>query len=85
MYYLVMPSLEKRQGLISFLKSHGILSVFHYVPLHLSPVGQSMGGRKGSCPVSEEKSERLVRLPFFNSLAQDDQDRIIRAIREFVK
>jgi dTDP-4-amino-4,6-dideoxygalactose transaminase len=85
MYYLVMPSLEKRQGLISFLKSHGILSVFHYVPLHLSPVGRSMGGRKGSCPVSEEKSERLVRLPFFNSLAQDDQDRIIRAIREFVK
>jgi dTDP-4-amino-4,6-dideoxygalactose transaminase len=84
MYYLIMPSLKKRQALISFLKSHGILSVFHYVPLHLSPVGQGMGGRNGGCPVSEEKSERLVRLPFFNSLAQDDQDRIIRAVREFV-
>ena len=84
MYYLMMPSLEKRQALISFLKSHGILSVFHYVPLHLSPVGQGMGGRNGGCPVSEEKSERLIRLPFFNSLAQDDQDRIIRAVREFV-
>jgi dTDP-4-amino-4,6-dideoxygalactose transaminase len=75
--------MEKRQALISFLKLRGILSVFHYVPLHLSPVGRRMGGRPGSCPVSEEKSERLVRLPFYNSLTQSDQDRVIAAIREF--
>jgi dTDP-4-amino-4,6-dideoxygalactose transaminase len=83
MYYLVMPSLEKRQSLISFLKSHGILSVFHYVPLHLSPMGQRMGGRTGACPVSEQKSERLVRLPFYNSLSQSDQDKVVRAVQEF--
>ncbi len=83
MYYLIMPSLEKRQALISFLKSRGILSVFHYVPLHLSPMGRRMGGRKGACPVSEEKSERLVRLPFFNSLSEEDQGKVIQAIREF--
>jgi dTDP-4-amino-4,6-dideoxygalactose transaminase len=83
MYYLILPSLEKRQALISFLKTRGILSVFHYVPLHLSPMGQRMGGRKGNCPVSEEKSERLVRLPFYNSLSQDNQDRVIAAVREF--
>ena len=83
MYYLVMPSLEKRQALISFLKSRDILGVFHYVPLHLSPVGQRMGGRHGSCPVSEEKSDRLIRLPFYNSLNQDDQDRVIAAIQQF--
>ena len=83
MYYLVMQSLEKRQALISFLKSRGILGVFHYVPLHLSPVGQRMGGRSGGCPISEQKSERLVRLPFFNSLNQGDQDRVMAAIREF--
>ncbi len=83
MYYLVMPSLEERQALISFLKSRGILSVFHYVPLHLSPVGQRMGGRKGACPVTEQKSERLVRLPFFNRLSQGDQDRVIAAVRLF--
>ena len=81
MYYLILPSLEKRQALISFLKSRGILSVFHYVPLHLSPVGQRMGGRKGSCPVSEEKSERLVRLPFYNGLSQDGSGRVIAAIQ----
>jgi dTDP-4-amino-4,6-dideoxygalactose transaminase len=83
MYYLVMPSLEKRQALISFLKLRGILSVFHYVPLHLSPMGQRMGGRSGACPVSEQKSERLIRLPFYNSLSQGDQDRVITAVQQF--
>lgn len=82
MYYLVMPSLEKRQALISFLKSRGILSVFHYVPLHLSSMGLRMGGRKGDCPVSEEKSERLVRLPFYNRLSQADQDCVIAAVQQ---
>ena len=83
MYYLIMPSLEKRQAFISYLKSRGILSVFHYVPLHLSPVGQRMGGRPGACPVSEEKSDRLVRLPFYNSLSSEDQARVIDAIQGF--
>ena len=83
MYYLIMPSLGKRQALISFLKSRGILSVFHYVPLHLSPMGQRMGGRKGACPVSEEKSERVVRLPFYNRLSQSDQDKVIQAVKDF--
>jgi dTDP-4-amino-4,6-dideoxygalactose transaminase len=83
MYYLILPTLEKRQAFIAHLKSRGILSVFHYVPLHLSPMGQRMGGRPGGCPVSEAKSERLVRLPFYNRLNPEDQDRVIRAIHEF--
>lgn len=83
MYYLVMPSLDARQALISFLKSHGILSVFHYVPLHLSPIGRQMGAGNGSCPISEQKSDRLVRLPFYNDLRREDQDRVIAAIRQF--
>ena len=61
MYYLVMPSLEKRQALISFLKSRGILSVFHYVPLHLSPMGQRMGGRPGE--LSGERTEKRTSGP----------------------
>jgi dTDP-4-amino-4,6-dideoxygalactose transaminase len=83
MYYLILPALERRQALIAFLKARGILSVFHYVPLHLSPVGRQMGGRPGGCPVTEEKSDRLLRLPFYNSLSQADQDQVIAAIREF--
>ncbi len=78
-----MPSLEERQALISFLKARGVLSVFHYVPLHLSPMGQRMGGRGGTCPVTEDKSERLLRLPFHNRLSQGDQDQVIAAVREF--
>lgn len=83
MYYLLLPSLEQRQALISFLKARGILSVFHYLPLHSSPMGQSLGGRKGDCPVSEEKSDLLIRLPFFNALRQADQDQVVRAIMDF--
>ncbi len=83
MYYLVMRTLEERQALISFLKSRGILSVFHYLPLHLSPMGLKLGGSTADCPVTEEKSERLVRLPFFNRLAPAEQDQVIAAVLKF--
>lgn len=46
-------------------------------------MGQRMGGRNGGCPVSEQKSERLLRLPFYNSLSQDEQDQVIAAVRQF--
>jgi dTDP-4-amino-4,6-dideoxygalactose transaminase len=80
MFYLLMPSLEQRQILIAHLKERGILSVFHYLPLHLSETGRLFGGKEGDCPVTEDVSERLVRLPFYNDLAQEDQDRVIEAI-----
>jgi dTDP-4-amino-4,6-dideoxygalactose transaminase len=83
MYYLILPSLAIRQALIAFLKARGILAVFHYLPLHLSPMGQKLGGRPGDCPVSETMSDRLLRLPFFNSLDPTSQGRIIDAIRDF--
>lgn len=83
MFYLLMPSLEKRQELISHLKSRGIWSVFHYLPLHLSEMGLQFGGRAGDCPVTEDTSERLLRLPFYNDLSTADQDRVVAAIGEF--
>jgi dTDP-4-amino-4,6-dideoxygalactose transaminase len=83
MYYLILPSLAIRQALIAFLKARGILAVFHYLPLHLSPMGQKLGGRPGDCPVSETLSDRLLRLPFFNSLDPTSQGRVIDAIRDF--
>ena len=79
----MLPSLEQRQAFIAFLKARGILSVFHYVPLHLSPVGQRLGGKLGQCPVTEQVSERLVRLPFYNRLSQEEQDRVIAAVKQF--
>ena len=68
---------------MSFLKSRGILSVFHYVPLHTSPVGQSMGGGDACCPATEEASNRLVRLPFYNSLGEPEQEQVVKAILDF--
>lgn len=84
MFYLLMPSLEIRQALIAHLKSHGILSVFHYLPLHLSEMGREFGGEAGDCPVTEDVSDRLLRLPFFNTLSPDDQQRVIEATCSFV-
>ena len=82
MFYLLMPDLKARTRLISHLKERGILSVFHYLPLHLSPMGKRFGGKPGDCPVTEDISNRLVRLPFYNDLTYEDQDQVIQAIRE---
>lgn len=82
MFYVLMPSLDSRQRLISHLKDEGILSVFHYLPLHLSPMGRHFGGMPGQCPVTEEISDRLLRLPFYNSLSEAQQDRVIDAVNE---
>jgi dTDP-4-amino-4,6-dideoxygalactose transaminase len=83
MFYLLMPSLEVRTAFIDHLKSHGILSVFHYLPLHLSDMGRSLGGKTGDCPVTENISDRLVRLPLYNDLTNDEQMRVIHAIYSF--
>jgi len=82
MYYLLLPSLNQRQALIAHLKQLGILSVFHYLPLHLSPMGLRFGGKTGDCPVTENISDRLLRLPFYNDLSEADQARIVSAVRE---
>lgn len=82
MFYLVMPSSRHRQTLIEHLKARGILSVFHYLPLHLSEMGQRMGGRAEDCPVTVDVADRLLRLPFYNELTESDQASVIEAIRE---
>lgn len=83
MFYLILPSLEIRQALIAHLKQRGILSVFHYVPLHLSRMGLEFGGREGTCPVAEDLSQRLLRLPFYNDLTEEEQSSVVTAIEEF--
>ena len=85
MYYLVMPSLEKRQALISHLNEHNINSVFHYQPLHLSEMGRQFGGEIGDCPVTEIVSDCLVRLPFYNDLTEEEQTRVIDRVTGFSK
>ena len=83
MFYLIMPSLDQRQALIEHLKSRGILSVFHYLPLHLSEVGRRLGGREGDCLVTEYVSDRLLRLPFYTELSEAEQASVVEAIKDF--
>ncbi|MFC2078678.1 dTDP-4-amino-4,6-dideoxygalactose transaminase [Candidatus Bipolaricaulota bacterium] len=80
MFYLLLPSLEKRTRLIAHLESQGIHSVFHYLPLHLSPMGRKWAYQQGDLPVTEDVSDRLVRLPFYNDLQEEDQERVCKAI-----
>jgi dTDP-4-amino-4,6-dideoxygalactose transaminase len=84
MFYLLMPSLAARQELIARLKSRGILAVFHYLPLHLSDYGKRLDGQSADCPVTEDVSDRLLRLPFFYSLTKADQAYVIEVVREFI-
>jgi dTDP-4-amino-4,6-dideoxygalactose transaminase len=83
MFYILMPDLDRRQKMITFLYERGIISVFHYLPLHLSEMGTKFGGRQGDCPVTERVSDQLVRLPFHNALSSSDVELVIETIREF--
>jgi dTDP-4-amino-4,6-dideoxygalactose transaminase len=82
-FYLLMPTLERRTSLIQHLRQRQILAPFHYLPLHLSDVGRRYGGAEGQCPVTEDVADRLVRLPLFYQLSSAEQARVIEAILEF--
>lgn len=84
MFYLILPSLEQRQALITRLNAQDIGCVFHYLPLHLSEMAQKLKSC-GDCPVAEEVSDRLVRLPFYGSLTEAEQSQVVAALYEFAE
>ncbi len=83
MFYLLTENLRTRTQLIDHLKKHGIMAVFHYVPLHTSPVGKKMGYRAGMLPVTEECADRIVRLPLYAGLSDDEMSRVTNEVRRF--
>jgi dTDP-4-amino-4,6-dideoxygalactose transaminase len=83
MFQILLPDAMTRARLADALAQRGMLAVFHYVPLHLSEMGRKLGGAPGDCPVAEDAHARLLRLPFYNSLAESDQAEVIGAIEEF--
>jgi len=83
MYYLLLPTLELRQGLITHLRQRGVQGVFHYLPLHLSEMGRRFGGQPGECPVTERVSDQLIRLPFHNALTEPEMVRVVEALRDY--
>lgn len=83
MFYLLLPGLHDRTAFIRHLRERGIYSVFHYLPLHLSAMGKTLGGKAGDCPVTEQVSDCLVRLPLYYSLADEQQSLVIDAVCKF--
>lgn len=83
MYFLVLPSLEVRSRFIEHMKDNGVMVVFHYQPLHASPVGQRMGYSHGDLPVSARIGDTLVRLPLHLGLTDDDVDHIVESVKRF--
>jgi len=84
LFYIILPSQEIRDNLIGFLRDRKIGSAFHYLPLHLSPMGRAFGYQEGACPVTEDISGRLLRLPFHNRITREEQDRVVSGISEFL-
>jgi dTDP-4-amino-4,6-dideoxygalactose transaminase len=83
MFYILLKDEGIRDALMNYLKSNGILAVFHYLPLYLSPIGRSMGYKEGQFPVTESVSDRLLRLPFYYELKKEEQEYVISKVKNF--
>jgi dTDP-4-amino-4,6-dideoxygalactose transaminase len=84
LFYMILKDEATRNSLLKHLQSNGILAVFHYLPLHLSRIGRSMGYTDGQLPVTEMASSRLLRLPLYYGLQKEEQNRVIKCISDFV-
>jgi len=84
-FYLVLKNLDERSRLITFLKENGVSSVFHYVPLHNSPAGLKYGKTFCELPVTEDLSERLLRLPLYFDLSESEVSFILEKLNLFFK
>ena len=85
MFYLKCKDLEERSAFIKYLGENGILAVFHYIPLHGAPAGKQFGRFNGEDVYTTKESERLVRLPLYYGLKEDEVEYIIGKVKEFYK
>lgn len=83
MFYIKAKDLEERTELISYLKENGVMAVFHYIPLHTAPAGQKYGDFRGEDKYTTAESERLARLPLYYGLKEQDQVKVIHAVKNF--
>lgn len=83
LFYLLLPSPAVRDSLLQRLKAEGVTALFHYVPLHSSPCGLQFAGSEG-LPVTDDASARLIRLPMFYDLSEQDQRKIVDALLRLV-
>jgi dTDP-4-amino-4,6-dideoxygalactose transaminase len=84
LFYILLRDRDTRDSLMAHLKERHINTVFHYVPLHTSPMGRKFGYREGDLPVTEDASIRLLRLPLYYEMTEDEQARVIEHISAFL-
>lgn len=85
MFYIKTKDIDERSRLISYLKENGIWAVFHYIPLHTAPAGLKFGRFSGEDKYTTKESERLVRLPLYYGIREDEVDKIIACVKMFYK
>ena len=82
MFYILLPDRVVRDALMDYLKQHGIMAVFHFIPLHSSPMGQKFGRQVRDLSITEELSGRLLRLPFYFEITEGEQEYIVKYLKE---
>jgi dTDP-4-amino-4,6-dideoxygalactose transaminase len=85
MFYILVRDRPTRDALLAELRGHGIHAVFHYIPLHSSPMGVKLGGAEKNLPVTDDASGRLLRLPLFHEITQEEQSRVVETISRFLR
>jgi dTDP-4-amino-4,6-dideoxygalactose transaminase len=83
MFYIKAKDLDERTALIAYLKEHGIMAPFHYIPLHSAPAGRRYGRFSGEDVYTTKESERLLRLPMYYGLRAEDIDRVTETVADF--
>jgi dTDP-4-amino-4,6-dideoxygalactose transaminase len=85
MFYILLPDMETRDALMAYLKQQNILAVFHFIPLHSSPMGKKFGYAEGDLPITEQVSGRLLRLPFYYEMTEGEQEYIVKCMTEGIE
>lgn len=85
MFYIFLPTKDIRDNMIQKMREKGIQTVFHYIPLHTSPMGKKLGCDNLNLPITEEYSGRLLRLPMYADLKKSETEYIINSVKEILK
>lgn len=80
LFHILLRNEDERNALMDFLRTRQIGATFHYLPLHLAPAGQKLGYKKGDLPITEEYAPRLLRLPLYPNLTQDEMARVVEEV-----
>jgi dTDP-4-amino-4,6-dideoxygalactose transaminase len=83
LFFLKARTTQARTGLMEYLRSEGVGSTFHYIPLHSSPYGRKVSRAGQSCELTQDCASRLVRLPLYSSLSFDELDHVVRCVNTF--